>query len=511
MNTNKLGKYALSSAIFAAAFIASATDYTVKQSGDWSDGATWEGGSAPTTSASDNVIFGAGGLNSTISADTTVGSLDVSAGDTVISIGEGKTLTLSSFVLGSGKTFTSDGDGTLVLKGAITGANASGVYNFNSKVDASKIDFVVTNFAGEINFYNGLNISGKGNSGRLVVGSNNAVVRFGRETAGYTGAKQDYTIGGILNCHTVKSFTIGSDANVSSSEGLMVRNMGVYGALTVSGVGGYTDYHSSKIGGTSTFYAGSEFTQVRSQPDQYKNIIEANLTLKRGVKKFAYGNDVSMQSGVKLTLETSNLITVNGAAQGDSTFYLQTMTVKEPGLISSRVYTKSNVTIELLADNDFGAFDFCGASILNLITNGNKVVIGGFTVSDTSESYLKYVRDENNQVVKENGVNKTESVALDVEKGSVTLNISKSADNTIFIKSLDNIEYGDEGDGVLVSTNIFIVDDEGNKTNAFLVRDDVLGGWYINSTAAVPEPATVAALFGLAAMGFALYRRRRQR
>lgn len=488
MNTIKLGKYALSSAIFAAAFVASATDYTVKQSGDWSDGASWEGGSAPTTSASDNVIFGSAGLNSTISADTTVGTLDVSAGDATISIGDGKTLTMNSFVLGSGKTFTSDGGGTLVLKNTIAGATASGVYNFNSKVDASNVNFVVTNFTGEINFYNGLNISGKGDFGRIVVGSSNAVVRFGKETAGYTGAKQNYTIGGILNCHSVKSFTIGSDANVSSGAGLMVNNMGVYGELTVSGVGGWLDYHSSKIGGTSTFYAGSEFTQTRINPDQYKNIIGGNLTLKSGVKKFAYGNDVTLGNGAKLTLETSNLITVNGAAQGESTFYLQHMNVAQGGKIESRYFTSSNATIELLADNDFGAFDFCGASILNLITNGNKVVIGGFTVSDTSSSY------------KDN----TGTHELPVEAGSVSLNISNSADNTIFIKSLENLDTYDE-DGVLRASNILIKTADGD-VNAFLIAAE--GGWYVNSTAAVPEPATVAVIFGLAALGFARYRRR---
>ncbi len=492
MITNKFGKYALSSAIFAAAFVASATDYTVIQSGDWSDGATWQGGSAPTTAASDNVIFGSAGLNSTISADTTVGTLDVSAGDATISIGDGKTLTMNSFILGSGKTFTSDGDGTLVLKKAITGATASGVYNFNSKVDASKVDFVVQNITGEINFYNGLNISGSGNSGRIVVGSANAVVRFGKETVGYAGAKQNYTIGGILNSYGGKSLTIGSDANVSSGGGLMVNNMGVYGVLTVSGVGDWMDFHSSKIGLTSTFYAGSEFTQIRSQPDLYKNIIGGNLTLKSGVKTFAYGNDVTLENGAKLTLETSNLITVNGAAQGESTFYLQRMKVAQGGLLSSRYFTSANATIELLADNDFGAFDFCGASILNLITNGNKVVIGGFTVSDTSSSYK----------TKADGVETVHE--LTVEPGSVSLNISNSADNTIFIKSLENLDTYDE-DGVLRASNILIKTADGD-VNAFLIAAE--GGWYVNSTAAVPEPATVAALFGLAALGFALYRRR---
>lgn len=494
MSTNRFGKYALSSAIFAAAFVASATDYTVKQSGDWSDGATWEGGSAPTTTASDNVIFGAGGISSTISADTTVGTLDVSAGDATISIGDGKSLTMNSFVLGSGKTFTSNGDGTLILKSRITGTAPSGIYNFNSKVETPNVNFIVENFTGELNFYNGLYISNQygGDDGRIVFGSAGGILRFGKETLGYTGAKKDYIIEGILNAHTTKSFIIGSDANTTSKRGLMVSNMNVYGTLSVAGVGTWRDFHSSRITGNSVFYAGSEFTQTRSLPDQYKNIIGGNLTLKSGVKKFAYGNDVTLSNGAKLTLETSNIITVNGATQGESTFYIQQMNVNQGGVIDSRVFTSANVTIELLADNDFGAFDFCGASILNLITNGNKVVIGGFTVSDTSSSYK----------TKAGGVETVHE--LTVEPGSVSLNISNTADNTIFIKSLENLDTYDE-DGVLRASNILIKTADGD-VNAFLIAAE--GGWYVNSTAAVPEPATVAALFGLAALGFALYRRR---
>ena len=496
MLANKFGKYALSSAIFAAAFVASATDYTVKQSGDWSADATW-GGTAPTTTASDNVIFGSAGLNSTISADTTIGTLDVSAGNATISIADGKSLTMNTFILGANKTFTSEGEGTLVLKKTITGTAASGIYNFNSKVDASWVNFVVQDgFTGELNFYNGLNISGAGgDSGRIVFGAAGGILRFGKETLGYTGAKKDYTIAGILNAHTSKAFIIGSDANTTSKAGLMVSNMSVYGTLNVSGVGTWTDFHSSRITGNSVFYAGSEFTQTRTKPEQYKNIISGNLTLKSGVKKFAYGNDVSLSNNAKLTLETSNLITVNGAAQGESTFYLQQMSVKQGGLIDSRVFTSANVTIELLADNEFGAFDFCGASILNLITNGNKVVIGGFTVSDTSSSY-KTKTDDGVETIHD----------LTVEQGSVTLNISNSADNTIFIKSLENLDVYEE-DGVLRASNILIKTADGGDVEAFLIAAE--GGWYVNSSSTVPEPATVAALFGLFAMAFVAYRKRR--
>lgn len=58
-----------------------------------------------------------------------------------------------------------------------------------------------------------------------------------------------------------------------------------------------------------------------------------------------------------------------------------------------------------------------------------------------------------------------------------------------------------------LSADKFQANSIGDFEAAFDVRDD---GLYVKYVNAVPEPATVAAVFGLAALGFALYRRRRQ-
>lgn len=58
-----------------------------------------------------------------------------------------------------------------------------------------------------------------------------------------------------------------------------------------------------------------------------------------------------------------------------------------------------------------------------------------------------------------------------------------------------------------LSADKFQANSIGDFEAEFDVRDD---GLYVKYVNAVPEPATVAAVFGLAALGFALYRRRRQ-
>ena len=120
---------------------------------------------------------------------------------------------------------------------------------------------------------------------------------------------------------------------------------------------------------------------------------------------------------------------------------------------------------------------------MTFVANGFSSTIGGFGVVDTES-----------------------------QTGSVTLKITESEDFKIFIKGgkkadgtadIANIEsYLDDTD--VRTSNIFVDGQE-----AFLIYNEEKGGWYVNSTGAVPEPATVAAVFGLFALGFVAYRRRR--
>ena len=80
-------------------------------------------------------------------------------------------------------------------------------------------------------------------------------------------------------------------------------------------------------------------------------------------------------------------------------------------------------------------------------------------------------------------------------------------DFTLKIKSLENINLEDDGAGNMWATDIFIFEDD-FKSNAYLIAD-TNGGWWINATSEIPEPAEIAAIFGALALGLACCRKRK--
>ena len=137
------------------------------------------------------------------------------------------------------------------------------------------------------------------------------------------------------------------------------------------------------------------------------------------------------------------------------------------------MFSASNATISLGADNDFGSLVFYNGSILNFETNGHKSVI--------------------------------ESIDLYADGATYEINIKNLTDFTVKLMSLDNVKYTAE-EGYLVAENIYVLEDE-YRSNAYLIQDTANGGYWIN--AAVPEPCAYAALLGAMALGFAAWRRRR--
>ena len=76
------------------------------------------------------------------------------------------------------------------------------------------------------------------------------------------------------------------------------------------------------------------------------------------------------------------------------------------------------------------------------------------------------------------------------------------------INSLENINLEDDGAGNMWATNIFIFDEDDFRSNAYLIADTT-GGWWINATPEIPEPAEIAAIFGALALGLACCRKRK--
>ena len=476
MNTQKVRNYMVSGALFMAAAVVSATDYTVSKSGNWSDASIWSGGEVPSTTVSDNVIFGADNITLTVdgSGKTSVRTLNFGSYNATIDIASGSTLFLreeNSLGVAAGKKLTFNGDGTLELwgKGKNVVATASTLeFNTNVSIVNGQANFG----AAGISFNKGLTAVS------LVVFDQGSHIDF----------HGNITINSQLNLHGT-SGTIASVFHADSvvklgsgggtAGGLLLRNAKVFGSIevnknreTASVILGY-NY------GTTVFEAGSSLVQQNSgTTDSFiGNIVESGkLQIKAGVKNFDLEKDLRIRG--KLQLGASNLITIGGKKQGEASFDICSV---------DRPNRKFNSTIMaqfiLDADNDFGKLNFYGESVLTFVANGFSSTIGGFGVVDTES-----------------------------QTGSVMLKITESEDFKIFIKGgkkadgtadIANIEsYLDDTD--VRASNIFVDGQE-----AFLIYNETKGGWYVNSSAAVPEPATVAAIFGLFAMGFVAYRKRR--
>ena len=491
MNTQKVRNYMVSGALFMAAAVVSATDYTVSKSGNWNDASIWSGGEVPSTTVSDNVIFGADNITLTVdgSGKKSVGTLNFGSYNATIDIASGSTLHLdkaNSLGVAAGKKLTFNGDGMLELRGAA----------WNVVATASTLEFNtdVSIVSGQLHFSAAAVTFNKG----FTAASN--VIFLGNSYADFHGNINVAQQFNMFGASTKRASVFHADSVVKvgtgSAGGIILRSAQVFGSIEINKNRENNTSLLGYDGGTTVFEAGSSFVQQNSgTSDSFiGNVVESGkLQIKAGVKNFDLERDLRIRG--TLQLGASNLITIGGKKQGEASFDICGVDRAES---HKHLNTSKTSKIILDADNDFGKFNFYGASVLTFVANGFSSTIGGFDVVDT-ESY-SYTTSSGGTV---NVVGST---------GSVTLKITESEDFKIFIKGgkkadgtadIANIESYLEDTAVRAS-NIFVDDQE-----AFLIYNEAKGGWYVNSTAAVPEPATVAAVFGLAALGFALYRRRR--
>lgn len=464
MDMNKLGKYALSGAIFAAAFTASAADYTVNESGDWSNASVWgdgTGAAAPELTASDNVIFGKAGITSNVNADTTVGTIDASKGGITVGIGKDNTLTVSDIKVGDKNTTvtigTTIGEGKLKLNAGMTTA---GNYVFNSKVDSSGFSFSNSVAGITMTFNDGFYAyHANADKSRIIMAKGEYFI-LGENSTSY--------LKGIFNMWGASGLLMNTGSSLTTEQGVHLKNVDIYGKIETSGYQG-SDKIASVING-ATFRSGSEFLQTGGG-NGWTNNIKGAIKLSKGVKTFSVSDPLCFNDGLNLKLYNKNLITVDGQEQAYSTFYLQNR-------VSAGVLGASKATIELFEDNDFGTFDFYGDSVLNIVLNGYNTVIGNFTVNAAGGNVLVYFTDLDSQ----NSVKISDSL-------------------------LKNILTETDADGNLRAKNLLVGTADSNE-KAYLIKNGDNGYW-VSSSAAVPEPATVASLFGLFALGFALYRKQR--
>lgn len=475
----------IASVLMLTAIGAGAAYSNVTSSGAWSANSTWSEGSAPATSSSTpytDLSFASSGINLEVDSNQYADRVQIgSTADTTITIDSGASLTLlgydakekpeggpyyyiSASAPSSKLTFT--GDGELILSRTNETRFQMGQIVWDVNVACTTGSFYLLN-------------STQGSQSSLTI---NKTANLSNKQANYGNWKVILNSGanvtsGYLICGGSMEMAAGAVYNVSG--GANLNSLNINGTMSISNVRDYqTERMAAKISGTTVFGETASFTTT-STDSRARVLFNGNVTSNAAQNAINIAGTAYLNNDVIMNLNTSNSIKVGTAAgQGDSTFYIvnySTLKVGEKTYVDN--FAASDATINLGANNDFGKFIFYEGSTLNLQTNGYFATIG--------------------------------SIDLYSDSGYYTINISELTDFTLKINSLDNINYKDDGEGHMMASDIFVLDSDGFKSNAYILEDTANGGWWINATTAIPEPAEVAAGLGVLALAIAAFRKRK--
>ena len=445
----------------------------VNTSGNWSSSATWADSTVPATSSSsqlDFLRFSSSGLNLNVDSTQYVNTVDVGANDdTTINIAAGNTLyltghTISSVISADSQTqnITFSGDGTLRFDISRQREIVRGNVVFD--VETYATDSLYFSDKGTVTFKKDFTSTNQISVG----GTWNFIIESG---VNFSLSKAFNLWGGT------GTFTLKEGATVENKEGgVQFNNGNISGSIICKGSqnGDANRYAFKSI--NAVYNATATITQTGG--GALRSILSGNTTSSAAAGKLSFESKLSIDTGATITLNSSNAFTTEGAStQGESNFYL--MNQKIEGKFPNRyeTLTESKVNFILNADNDFGTFFFYGASELNMTTNGNSVNIGKFDVVPDSS-------------------------------GSVSVCFTDLVDFTVKINSIDNIKLFEEGDSIRAE-NVFFGSEY--KEFAYILQDTQNGGWWINATAAVPEPSDCAAVFGVFALALAAVLKRKNK
>lgn len=451
----------------------------VNTSGNWSSPSTWADSTVPATSSSsqlDFLRFSSSGLNLNVDSTQYVNAVDVGANDnTTINIASGETLYLtgytedgtykSSVVYADSQTqnITFSGDGTLRFD--ISGQKNIVRGNVVFDVDTYATDSLFFSDKGTVTFKKDFTSTNQISVG----GTWNFIIDEG----------VNFSISRAFNLWGgTGTFTLKEGATVENKEGgVQFNNANISGNIICKGSqnGDANRYAFKSI--NAVYNATATVTQTGG--GALRSILSGNTTSSAAAGKLSFESKLSIDTGATITLNSSNAFKTEGAStQGESNFYLMNQKIEGGYPNRYETLTESKVNFILNADNDFGTFFFYGASELIMTTNGKSVNIGKFDVVPDSS-------------------------------GSVSAIFTDLVDFTVKINSLDNITWFEEGDSIRAE-NVFF-GSEDSKDYAYILQDTQNGGWWINATAAVPEPSDCAAVFGVFALALAAALKRKNK
>lgn len=450
----------------------------VSTSGNWSSSSTWQDSAVPSTSSSsqlDFLRFSSSGLNLNVDSTEYVNAVDVGSNDnTTINIASGETLYLtgctedgtykSSVIYADSQTqnITFSGDGTLR-------------FNFQSQrnIVRGNVVFDVDTYATQSLFFSDKGtVTFKKNftsTNQISVGGTwNFIIDEGVKFS----LSRGFNLWGETG-----SFTLKEGATVENKEGgAQFNNGNISGNIICKGAENYDANRYAFKSINAVYNATATITQTEG--GHLRSILGGNITSSAAAGKLSFESKLSINTDATITLNSSNAFTTEGAStQGESNFYLMNQQIVGGYPNRNETLTASKVNFILNADNDFGTFFFYGASELIMTTNGKSVNIGKFDVVPDSS-------------------------------GSVSAIFTDLVDFTVKINSLDNIKCFEDGDSIRAE-NVFF-GSEDSKDYAYILQD-TNGGWWINATAAVPEPSECAAVFGVFALALAAALKRKNK
>lgn len=455
----------------------SAANADVVESGKWSSSSTWSEGEVPSSSLESpytSLTMGSSGITLEVDSDQWVDRLNV--GD----------YTDTTIVIDSGVTFSIGGCDS--PKELITSSSASNTINFTGDgtlaLGFSKLSDPLI---GKSTIVFDVNVEGKAHWGNYFNTDSNANITINKNfeifgQSNFAGSTVSVN-GSTFSTDTIIAF---GKFSLSENTTATVRainggNWDIQGNVTVKGAYSWESTRMAiKLNGTNVIGASASLKSTTTESIGCV-LLSGSLTSYAAANAVSFSQktyliSTSSDNPYVLTLNSSNAINTEGAAsQGASNFNIINYYLTYQDKVQTEHFEASHAKIVLGADNDFGSFTYFDGSSLAMETNGFSSTIG---------SFIGYA-----------------------DGATFTLNLSNHNDFTLKLMELDNIVTFFDDDGFLRAENILVIED--SIGDFAYIRDTGDGGYWINATSAVPEPAAFAACFGALALAFAALRRRR--
>lgn len=498
-----------------------AADATVSSSGNWSESSTW-GGSYP-GSAVDTLNFTQGGLELVVDSNASAKQIllhddDGYTNNASIVINQGVSFNIggiSPAIKGADnpapsgdnwKTIlTFSGAGTLNISLPQSSYISYGKYIFNADV----VNDGPTNLSLQLSNAT-MDVNGTWNG-------NQTIDMFANSVLNVNGSMNVYNVKGWAQCNinvnAGGTLNIQKNPNYSWATGMYGRIGTVDGSLIVDSGAENSERYSLRLGCDDNnrwdgkWTIGSTGTiKVMSYSKYYFQVRNTALTINSAAKSL-YSNNTILFGGysanasggsigdTSVVFNTSNPFTVSTSSQAESSFAI--------GLVNaSGKKAASSVKFTLNADNSFGEIEFFQAnadvantlqadSVLTIAANGHLVNIGKLSLEGADYSELA--------------------------EDHVYLKLQALTDWTVQLANIETVNtqliFEDDSYEVYKTSNIQFSTAEDSDTylDAYLVKNKLdENGYFINTSSAVPEASTYAAIMGVVALAASLLRRRRR-